>query len=86
MSASRTSRRHGDAGAGSTTVSESIPTPIFERVDEKNIDLSLPRFQKIRQQALFTFGFEIRQYQAGAVADMLDAQKDIFIIAGTGSG
>lgn len=71
--------------AAVTTPAANIP-PIFERVDDDTIDLNQPRFQKIKEQVESTFGFGVKKYQAGAIADILEARMDVFVIAGTGSG
>lgn len=61
-------------------------TSVFEQVEEGDIDLTLPRFQRICQQVQSTFGFNVKRYQAGVIADILEAKRDVFVIAGTGSG
>ena len=59
---------------------------IFQRVDDETIDLAQPRFQRIKQLVQSTFGFNVKKFQAGAIADILEACRDVFIIAGMGSG
>lgn len=89
MSISRAQAFRRPEGRETDTVAITAATahcPSYEQVDDNTIDLNLPRFQKIKRQVELTFGLSVKKYQAGAIADILEARKDVFVIAGTGSG
>lgn len=69
---------------GSTTGIDS--GVVFERMDEEDVDLGSPRFEKVVGIVQSVFSFSVKRYQAGAIADILDKKQDIFVIPGTGSG
>lgn len=88
MSALRQQATHTIAGdvEGNQIPPQVGSMPDFERIEGENIDLRLPRFKKICQEVQSRFGFDVKSYQAGAIADILEAKRDVFVIAGTGSG
>jgi superfamily II DNA helicase RecQ len=58
----------------------------YERVDFTKLNLDLPRYAPIRADVRRHFGFEPKAFQVSAIADIIEGEKDVFVIAGTNSG
>ena len=70
-------------GSGKFTTTSGIA---YERVYVKDIDMASTRHARIQVKMKERFGINLRSFQVGAIADILDRDKDVFVIAGTSAG
>ena len=70
-------------GRGKFTTTSGIT---YERVYVKDIDMASARHARVQAAIKERFGINLRSFQVGAIADILDRDKDVFVIAGTSAG
>ena len=51
-----------------------------------NINMTSARHARVQEAVKERFEIILRPFQAGAIADILDRDKDVFVIAGTSAG
>jgi superfamily II DNA helicase RecQ len=58
----------------------------YDRVDSTMLNLDSLRDAPIRGAVPRHFGLEPKTFQVSAIADVIEGEKDVFVIAGTNSG
>jgi len=58
----------------------------YECLDFTKLNLDLPRYAPIHAAVQHHFGFEPKAFQVSTIADIIEGEKDVFVIAGTNSG